>query len=229
MTTTSVTLGKSWPLVTICVPMRMRASPDHALHRRLDISLAAYGITIEAHARHVGEELCQLLFKALRSLAHGAQGKSALWTGCGQWRIGAAVMAAQSLDGLMHRQARIACVAGRRPAAGGAQQSGRISAPIEKDQHLARGTQMAPDGFDRRSRNARLHGIHAQIDETQAWGLRLGRAPRQGQPLIAPGGGVVQSLKCGSRRTRAQPARPPAGRAPRQDRAPSSESRPRAV
>ena len=59
-TTTSVTFGKSWPLVTICVPTRMRASPaGHALHGRLHVAAAAHHVAIEAHQRRVGKQLAQ--------------------------------------------------------------------------------------------------------------------------------------------------------------------------
>ena len=136
-----------------------------------------------------------------RALPDGAHGKSALRAALGQRRIRAAVVAAQAPCGLMHGQARIALAARRRPAAGSAQERRRIAAAIEEDQHLALRAQMAPDGLDGGSRNARLHGIDAQIDEPEARRLRLRRAPRQRQPLIAPGERIVQRLKCGRRRT----------------------------
>jgi len=125
-----------------------RLPGNHALHRRLDVTSLAHGIPVEAHLRHVGEKLCQLLFDALRALSHRPQGKSALRTALRQWRIGAAMMAAQASCGLVHGQACITFAAGRRPPAGSAQESGRIPAAIEKHQHLALRTQMAPDGFD---------------------------------------------------------------------------------
>ena len=104
-TTTSVTFGKSWPLVSICVPTRMRTSlAVDARQRRFQLALAAHAVAVDARQRRVRKQLSDRFLDALRALSDRLRRLAAV-----RAQPRAAVAASRS-DG------RSACARGRAPS-----------------------------------------------------------------------------------------------------------------
>ena len=81
-TTTSVTFGKSCPLVSICVPTRMRISlRSTRASVCFQLALAAHAVAIDARERRIGEQLAHRFLDALSALADRLDSRAAVGTG----------------------------------------------------------------------------------------------------------------------------------------------------
>ncbi len=178
----------------------MRARPSAtAAERLLQVAAAADHVAVDAHQRRAGKELLQRRLHALRALADRRELVAALRAGEGQCLFGAAVMAHEPGAGEVHGEPRVAGLAGRHPAAAGAEHRRRVAAPVQEHEHLAAVGEVALDGGHGRRRQPVARSVDAQVDDRDA---RLAGAPRalgQRQLRVTAGRRIRERLERGRR------------------------------
>ena len=102
----------------------------------------------------------------------------------------------------MHREPRIAARAGCRPAARWAEQRRRVTAPVQVQQHLSTGIEVALDREHGRRRDALRGGVPAQVDQVDRGRFRAAGAARQAEQRRASRLRALEALE--RRRGRAE-------------------------
>ena len=148
-----------------------------------------------------GKQLRERRLDALRALADRRE--LVATARAGEWHrlLGAAVMACEKRARQVHGEARVAGLAGRDPAAAGAEHRRRVAAAIQEHEHLALVAEMPLDCGRRRRGEPVARRIHAKVDDRDARFPCAPRALRQRHLRVAPRGGVRERLERRRRRT----------------------------
>jgi len=153
----------------------------HAVERGLERAALAHGIAVDALERHVREQARECFLDALGALADRLRCVAA---GRAEFRdalLGATVVAVQAPVAPVHGEPCIAARAGRRPAAGRAEQRRCVATPVQVQQHLSAGIEVALDRQHGRRRDALRGGVPAQVDQVDRGRLRATGAARQAE------------------------------------------------